>query len=192
MLDGRQSLILNEIDATRCRSVCLKISYLAQDRLDLAEIVRQLALQMSEPCEFEFVPMKRAMRDLVAQIGNHTSKSEASIQSVNDGETENSLTDRKKAGQQREHKGIKKEKNCASVGTKPIFASVLQQLCKLQDWYSTDHGSHTPLQDDGDEPIMDLVTCCSPGMHVQTRCEHRGASETQAHVDREHRDGCAS
>ena len=43
MLDGRQNLILNKIDATVCRSVCLKLSYLAQDRLDFAETVRQLA-----------------------------------------------------------------------------------------------------------------------------------------------------
>ena len=57
-----------------------------------------------------FVPMKRAMRDSVAQIGNHTSKSEASIQSVTAlivGETENSLTDRLEAGQQREHKDMR-------------------------------------------------------------------------------------
>ena len=52
------------------------------------------------PREFEFAPMKRAVRDSVVQIGNHTSKSEASIQSVTTlkvGETENSLTDRLKA-----------------------------------------------------------------------------------------------
>ena len=42
-----------------------------------------------------------------------------------------------------------KEKTCANVGTKPIVASVLQQQCELQDWYSTDHGSHIPLQDEG-------------------------------------------
>ena len=30
-------------------------------------------------------------------------------------------------------------------------------VASLQDWYSTDHGSHTPLQDDGDEPMVDLV-----------------------------------
>ena len=30
-----------------------------------------------------------------------------------------------------------------------------------------DHGSHTPLQDDGDEPMMDLVT------GLQTRYEHK-------------------
>ena len=99
---------------------------------------------------------------------------------LNVGETENSLTDRLKAGQQREHKdmlyfrtqeqvreedfSIKKEKNCANVGMKPIFASVLQQHCKLQGWYSTDHGSHTPLQDDGDEPMMDLARGCRLGV----------------------------
>ena len=153
MLDGRQSLILNKIDATRCRSACLKLSDLTQDRLDFAETVRQLAWQMSEPCEIAFVSMKRAVRDSVAQIGNHTSKSETSIQSAtawNVGETENSLTDRLGAGQRTKNKNMryfriqeqvqdedfrnKKEKNCANVGTKPIFASVLQQHCKLQDW----------------------------------------------------------
>ena len=122
---------------------------------------------MSEPCEFVCVPRKRAVRDSVAQIGNHTSKSEASIQSVaafNVGETENSLTDRLEARQQREHKdlryfwvqeqvreedfSIKKEKNCASAGKKPIVASVLQccSNCKIGIFYK--HGSHTPLQDE--------------------------------------------
>ena len=43
VLDGRQSPILNKIDATRCRSVCLRLSYLAQDKLEFAETVRQLA-----------------------------------------------------------------------------------------------------------------------------------------------------
>ena len=37
VLDGRQRLILNKIDATRCRSVCLERSFLAQERLDFAE-----------------------------------------------------------------------------------------------------------------------------------------------------------
>ena len=69
----------------------------------------------------------------------------ASIQSgtaLNAGETENSLTDRLEAEQQREHKDVRdswiqeqvqdedfsiiKEKNCANVGKKPIVASVLQ------------------------------------------------------------------
>ena len=30
-------------------------------------------------------------------------------------------------------------------------------IASLQDWYSTDHGSRTPLQDD-DEPVMEPVT----------------------------------
>ena len=64
---------------------------------------------MNEPCQIEIIPMKRAVRDSVAQIGNHTSKSEASIQSgtaLNAGETENYLTDRLEAEQEREHKEI--------------------------------------------------------------------------------------
>ena len=41
-------------------------------------------------------------------------------------------------------------------------------IASLQDWYSTDHDvSHTPLQDESDEPAMDLVT------GLQTRCEWR-------------------
>ena len=165
---------------------------------------------MSEPCEFEFVPMKRAVRDSVAQVGNHTSKSEASIQSVtalNVGETENSLTNQLKARQQTKHKdmrdfwiqeqvrdedfSIKKENNCANVGTKPIFASVLQQHCNLQDWYSTDHGSHTPLQDDGDEPMMGLA----PRLHTRIhwhRNRNRNRNRQLSMLNREHRDGCAS
>ena len=62
---------------------------------------------MNEPCQIEIIPMKRVVRDSVAQIGNHTSKSEASIQSrtaLNAGETENYLTDRLEAEQEREHK----------------------------------------------------------------------------------------
>ena len=65
---------------------------------------------MSEPCEFEFVPMKRAVRDSVAQIGNHTSKSEASIPSktaLNVGETEKSLTDRLEAEQRKANKDMR-------------------------------------------------------------------------------------
>ena len=105
----------------------------------------------------------------ITQIASHTSKSEASIQSVtalNIGETENSLTDQLEASQQGEHKdmpylwilehvrdenfSIKKEKNCVNIGTEPIFTSVLLlQCCKLQVWYS-----NTPLQDDEDESKM--------------------------------------
>ena len=52
-------------------------------------------------------PMNRTVRDSVTQIGNHTSKSETSIQSriaLNVGETENLVTDHLEAVQQREHR----------------------------------------------------------------------------------------
>ena len=42
-------------------------------------------------------------------------------------------------------------------------------IASLRDWYSTDHGSHTPLQDAGDEPMVDSVT----GLH---RREHGDTS----------------
>ena len=83
---------------------------------------------------------------------------------------------------------IKKEKHCVNVGTKPIFASVLQHNCKLQDWYSTDHGSHTSRQDDGDEPMMDLAEAA----YSETRAQKQREKQTVVSVDRYHRDGCAS
>ena len=46
-------------------------------------------------------------------------------------------------------------------------------IANLQDWYSADHGSTTPLQDEGDELLMDLV------MVLQTRYEHRDPKKTQ-------------
>ena len=54
-------------EATRYRSVCMRLSYLAQDRLDLAETAKHLAQRMSEPREFDFVSLKRAARCLVGR-----------------------------------------------------------------------------------------------------------------------------
>ena len=47
-------------------------------------------------------------------------------------------------------------------------------IASLQDWDSTDHGSHTPLQDEG---------AADP--------ESKAQKQTDVNVDREHRDGCA-
>ena len=70
-------------------------------------------------------------------------------------------------------------KKCADVGTKPVSASVSQQHCKvLQDWYSTDHGSHTPLKDGGSSRRR-----AGDGAAAQ--------KQTIVNVGREHRDGCA-
>ena len=55
--DGRRSPILNRDDATSYRSASVRLSYLAQDRLDLAETAKHLAQRMSEPREFDFCPV---------------------------------------------------------------------------------------------------------------------------------------
>ena len=129
---------------------------------------------MSEPCEFELVPMKRAVRDVVAQLENHTSKSEASMQKVTAlkvGET-NSLTDRLEAGHQRERKDVRyfwatrtssrrrlqyqEEEEIRKCWNEANLCFSTAVLFKLQDWYSTDHGSHTPQQDDGSGKWLQL------------------------------------
>ena len=53
-------------------------------------------------------------------------------------------------------------------------------IASLQDWYSTDHGSHTPLQDEGDDPMMDLVT----GLQTR-RHDHRNRELSALIVDNE-------
>ena len=81
------------------------------------------------------------MQDSGVQIGSHNSKSEALIQSekaLNAGERENYSMGQLEAIHQREHKdaryfwtpeqvqdedfSIKKEKNCANIGKRPIIA----------------------------------------------------------------------
>ena len=52
----------------RNRHACMRLSCLAQDRVDLAEAPRHLAQKMSEPREFDFVPPKRAARRLVGKL----------------------------------------------------------------------------------------------------------------------------
>ena len=65
VLDG--SSILNRNDATRYRSPCIRLSYMAQDRLDLVETAKHLAQRMGEPRKFDFDPLKRAARYLVGR-----------------------------------------------------------------------------------------------------------------------------
>ena len=48
LLDLRRILILKKDKTTRYRSACMSLSYLAQDRLDLAETAKHLAQWMSE------------------------------------------------------------------------------------------------------------------------------------------------
>ena len=49
-------------------------------------------------------------------------------------------------------------------------------IASLQEWYSTDRASYTPLQDAGDEPLMDLVTDCNPEIDTETRRDHGNTS----------------
>ena len=67
VLDGRRSPILKKDEATRYTSACMRLSYLDQDRLDLADTAKQLAQKMSEPREFDFILLKRAARYLVGK-----------------------------------------------------------------------------------------------------------------------------
>ena len=56
-----------ETNATRYRSACTRLSYLAQDRLDLAATAKHLAQRMSEPRELGSIPLKCAARHLVGK-----------------------------------------------------------------------------------------------------------------------------
>ena len=62
VLEGRRSPTLKKEEATRYRSACVRLSHLAQDRLDLAETAKHMTQRMSEPREFDFLPLKRAAR----------------------------------------------------------------------------------------------------------------------------------
>ena len=94
---------------------------------------------MNRPCEFVFVPRNLTVRDSVTQVGNHTSKSEASIPSrtaLNAGETENSVTDQWEAVQQREHRYARlsgyrnKFETKMSVSRRRRIARILQQCAE--------------------------------------------------------------
>ena len=109
------------------------------------------------------------------------------VETQSDSSMANILTDRLGAGQRTKHidtryfwvqervqdgdLNINKEPSAKTAQVMERSQSLLQyynNIGSLQKWYSTHHGSHTPLQDDGDDPMMDLVT----GMHTR-RHEHR-------------------
>ena len=76
---------------------------------------------------------------------------------------------------------IKKEKKRANVATmcktNPTVASVLQYCSNRKICNSTGHGSHTPLEDDGNKPMMDLAQCLQTWyVRTQTWYEHVVAS----------------
>ena len=186
--DGRRSSILNKIDATRFRSVYLgqrwiKTGWILLKQRNIWPVVQPT----TEPCEFVFVPRKLTVRDSVTQIGNNTSKSEASIQSwtaLNVGEMDNLAMDQLETVQQREHRdtrdflgtgtssrrrcqyqeGKEARKCCNDTQNKAncCLYYIIVQIARLvfhRPWIP-----HSPLQDEGDMPMMDLAR------NLQTLC----------------------
>ena len=134
----------------------------------------------------------------MVQIRNHHSKSEVLIQSetaLNAGEEDHSM-DQLEATHQRKHKdaryfwipeqvqgkdfSMKKEKNCANIGRMPITASVLQCCSNGKMGVLQGHGSHTPLPDEGEAPMMDLVKGAADPIRIQ-RPEVRVCAEASVH-----------
>ena len=88
---------------------------------------------------------------------------------MNAGEIENLVTDQLEAIQQREYRDTRDFSGYRNkfetkisdlrqnVQNKANRCFCTTTLFKSQDWHFTGHGSHTPLQNDGDEPMMDLA-----------------------------------
>ena len=132
----------------------------------------------------------------MTQIGNNTSKSGASIQSRTpfecwrngefvDGSIGSSTAKRtqrharlsgsRRRCQYQEGKEARKCCNNTQNNANRCFSATI--LFKLKGRYSTGHGSHIPLQDDGEKPMMDLAqslqTWCA---RTQNWYEHVAAS----------------
>ena len=80
-----------------------------------------------------------------------------------------------------EDSSIKKEKKRANVATtcktNPIVAAVLQYCSNRKIGILQDHWSHTPLQDDGNKPTMDLAQSLQTRyVRTQTWYDHVVAS----------------
>ena len=56
VLAGRRSKQLKLVAATRYRSACMRLDYLAQGRLDLAETFKLSSVRMSSPLESDLKP----------------------------------------------------------------------------------------------------------------------------------------
>ncbi|CAK0815838.1 unnamed protein product, partial [Prorocentrum cordatum] len=67
VLEGIKGKKLVASEVTRYRSVCMRLSYLAQDRLDLVESAKSAAQRMAGPTEFDWQPLKRVARYLAGR-----------------------------------------------------------------------------------------------------------------------------
>ncbi|CAK0895671.1 unnamed protein product, partial [Prorocentrum cordatum] len=107
ILEGIKGKKLIASETTRYRSVCMRLSYLAQDRLDLVESAKTSAQRMAGPTEqtgsFDPVPMqapvskievyvdsdfagdpitRKSTTGLVAMVGSHVIKGSSTLQSL--------------------------------------------------------------------------------------------------------------
>ena len=119
---------------------------------------------------------------------NHDLGIPMKVETQNDSSTANSLTDRLGAGQRntmiRDIFGYKNEfkteisvsRRCPQLKYVQMLErsqSLLQyynNIASLQDWYFTDHGSHTPLQDDGTSAESSRRWMCNT---ETDNCQHR-------------------
>ena len=78
------------------------------------------------------------------------------IEIQSDSSTANSLTDRLGAGQRTKHIHTRyfwmqervQRRTAQMLERSQCLLQYYKNMASLQDWYSTDHGSHTPLQDE--------------------------------------------
>ncbi|CAK0811159.1 unnamed protein product, partial [Prorocentrum cordatum] len=66
--------VLEGDEATRYRSLAMRVSYLSKDRPDIKYAVKEAAMCMHEPCEHGVERVKRIARCGVFQLGNHVIK----------------------------------------------------------------------------------------------------------------------
>ena len=102
------------------------------------------------------------------------------IEIQSDSSTANSLTDRLGAGQRTKHIDTQylQRRTAQVLERSQSLLQYCNNIASLQDWYSTDH---TPLQDDGGEPMMDLVKGYRPDIDTETRREY---GDTSTETDR--------
>ena len=147
--------------------------------------------------------MKRAIRDALAQIGNHWRNGEFFEGSIGSKTSKgpprctvflDARTSSRRRLQYQEGEKLRKCWNEANL----CFSTAM--LFKLQDWYSIDHGFHTPLRRAEDGSGEQLQPNVHRLRHVcrESRHAHRDPMQNQKQnpavvsTDREHRDGCTN
>ena len=117
---------------------------------------------MGERCEFECVPMMCAVRDRVAQIGNHISKSEASAILL-----DTRISSRRRL-QYQEGEELRK---CWNEANLCFSTAATLQVCRIGILWAMDPTLHYKMK--ADEAHDGSGEGCSLGMYTETRCRNR-------------------